>query len=84
VEILAIAIAAVVGFVIARKSKRPFLAWLTSCTIVPAFVLIDEFLLPYRGGGASMWPVALIFGGMYGAIAGGVGAGLGWYGSRGA
>jgi hypothetical protein len=28
---------------------------------------------PYRGGGASMWPIALIFGGFYGVIIGGVG-----------
>ncbi len=32
-----------------------------------------EFILPYRGGGASFWPIALFFGGIYGAIAGGLG-----------
>ena len=27
-----------------------------------ALILLDEFVLPYRGGGASMWPLALLFG----------------------
>ncbi|WP_161811228.1 hypothetical protein [Steroidobacter agaridevorans] len=27
-----------------------------------ALILLDEFVLPYRGGGASMWPIALLFG----------------------
>ena len=26
------------------------------------FVLFDSYVLPYRGGGASMWPIAIIFG----------------------
>ena len=26
------------------------------------FVLFDAYVLPYRGGGASMWPIAIIFG----------------------
>ena len=26
------------------------------------YVLFCEFVLPYRGGGASMWPIALLFG----------------------
>ena len=76
--LVAIAIAAVVGFVLAWQFGHPFLAWLASCAVVPAFVLFAEFVLPYQGGGASMWPIALIFGSIYGAVAGGVGAGLGW------
>lgn len=27
-----------------------------------ACILFDAYVLPYRGGGASMWPVAVIFG----------------------
>lgn len=27
-----------------------------------ALILFDEFVLPYREGGASMWPLALLFG----------------------
>lgn len=75
---VAIALAAVAGFVLAWRFGHPFLAWLASCAVVPAFVLIAEFVLPHQGGGASMWPIAMFFGGIYGAIAGAVGAGLGW------
>jgi uncharacterized membrane protein len=41
--------------------------------LLPIFVLVGEFLIPYQGGGASFWPIALIFGGFYGAVAGGFG-----------
>jgi hypothetical protein len=27
-----------------------------------AFLLFDAYVLPYRGGGASMWPIAVMFG----------------------
>jgi len=27
-----------------------------------ALILLDEFVLPYRGGGASVWPLANLFG----------------------
>jgi len=30
--------------------------------IFVALILLDEFVLPYHGGGASMWPLALLFG----------------------
>ncbi len=26
------------------------------------FILVDEYALPYRGGGATMWPVAFVMG----------------------
>jgi hypothetical protein len=45
---------------------------------MPAFILFAEFVLPYQGGGASMWPIAMIFGGIYGAMAGGLGVIVGW------
>jgi hypothetical protein len=53
-------------------------AWLASCAVMPAFILFAEFVLPYQGGGASMWPIAMIFGGIYGAMAGGLGVIVGW------
>jgi hypothetical protein len=28
-----------------------------------ACLLFSEYCLPYRGGGASMWPIAQLFGG---------------------
>ncbi len=27
------------------------------------FILFSEYYLPYQGGGASMWPIAQLFGG---------------------
>ena len=53
-------------------------AWLMSCAVVPVFVLFGEFVLPYSGGGASLWPVALVVGGIAGAAAGGAGTLLAW------
>jgi VanZ family protein len=34
-------------------------AWL----LMLAYLLFNEYVLPYRGGGASMWPIAQLFGG---------------------
>lgn len=75
--IVAIALAAAVAFMLAWRLGRPLLAWFVSCAVVPASVLYAEFMLPYQVGGASMWPVALVFGGIYGAAAGGMGTALG-------
>ncbi|HEY0683466.1 MAG TPA: hypothetical protein VGD45_14120 [Steroidobacter sp.] len=39
--------------------------WLSVCAPVVGFVLwilFDSYVLPYRGGGASMWPLAILFG----------------------
>lgn len=52
-------------------------AWLIGCMVVPAFVLFAEFVLPYQGGGASMWPIALVVGGVCGAVVSAVGVLLG-------
>jgi len=62
------------GFIFRFNGKSPWVAWLLSCFVMPIFVLGSEFLLPYMGGGASMWPIALVFGSFYGVIAGGLGA----------
>jgi hypothetical protein len=43
-----------------------FLGWLLFC----------EYVLPYQGGGASMWPIALIFGGTFAAFVAGCAAGV--------
>ncbi|HOW56594.1 MAG TPA: hypothetical protein PKZ12_01225 [Smithellaceae bacterium] len=53
-----------------------YIAWILSCLVMPAIIIFDEFVLPYRGGGASMWPLPLIFGGFYGVIIGGLGTGI--------
>ena len=40
-----------------------------------AFLLYNEYFVPYEGGGASMWPVAQIYSGTIGAAIGAVTAG---------
>ncbi len=71
--IIAIFAAFVVGLVLRLRGMKLFVAWLLAFCVVPAFVLIAEFVLPYMGGGASMWPIALVVGGIFGAISGGLG-----------
>jgi hypothetical protein len=71
--VVAIFVAFVLPFALVRNRVRLLFAWLVSCLVVPGFVLVLEFVLPYSGGGASMWPIALVFGALYSAIAGGVG-----------
>ena len=74
IGILIILIPLVVAFLATTRGMQPALAWVLSWPIIPIFVLVDEFVLPYMGGGASMFPLALIFGGFCGVISGGVGA----------
>ncbi len=62
-----------VGLGLRLLGKHEFFAWILSSCIMPGFVLFAEFVLPYKGGGASMWPIALVVGSFYGAMAGGMG-----------
>ncbi len=75
--IVAIVLAGIVALGLRIKSVSSELAWLVGAAVVPAFVLLSEFVLPYQGGGASMWPIALLFGGIYGAASSFVGVLLG-------
>ncbi len=68
--IVALIIAFLVGLVVKLRGMHMLNAWFLSCCVIPVFVLLSEFILPYMGGGASMWPIALLFGGIYGAISG--------------
>ena len=43
---------------------------------VLAWLLYNEYFVPYQGGGASMWPVALMFAGSVAAVVGASAAGL--------
>ncbi len=63
----------ITGAVIRLRGRKESTAWLISSLVLPAIVLFDEFVLPYQGGGASMWPIALVIGGFYGVISGGLG-----------
>ena len=50
------------AFVLQHKGKRLGFSVTTPLVCFLAFVLFAEFVLPSRGGGASMWPIAIIFG----------------------
>ena len=52
-----------------RGWRGQVIAVATGSTIVPAAILYHEFFVPYQGGGASMWPIAVAFGGVYGLCA---------------
>jgi hypothetical protein len=73
ISIFIILLPGIVGFILRVRNLREIPAWLLSCTIIPVFILVSEFILPYQGGGASMWPVALAFGTFYGSMTGGLG-----------
>ncbi len=59
--------AAGIGILCARFIRSVWLG-LLSALLVPGillllYLLLAEYILPYRGGGASMWPIALVVGG---------------------
>jgi uncharacterized membrane protein len=62
-----------IGFFLRRHGNKEISAWLISCCVMPVVVLFDDFILPYRGGGASMWPIAFAIGSFYGTMTGGLG-----------
>jgi hypothetical protein len=71
--IFAIAAAFAVGLSIQLKFRKSITALVLSFLVVPSFVVVSEYLLPYLGGGASFFPIAIVFGTIYGAIAGSLG-----------
>jgi len=71
--IIALVITILTGLILPLRGMNPLFAWIISACIIPGFVLLAEFVLPYMGGGASMWPIALAVGGFWGIIAGGLG-----------
>jgi uncharacterized membrane protein len=73
ISVFIIILPGIIGFILRLRGRRDIPAWLMSCTVIPTFILVEEFLLPYQGGGASMWPIALAFGSFYGAMTGGLG-----------
>lgn len=79
ISIFLIRLPGIVGAILRLLKFKEVPAWILSCTIIPVFILIEEFLLPYQGGGASMWPIALVFGTFYGSMAGGLGVVLASY-----
>ena len=69
----AIAVAFMLAFALKAVGLHLVLAWLASCCVVPAFLLLAEYALP-DGDRSAMWPIAMFVEGIYGAAAGGVGA----------
>jgi hypothetical protein len=74
-------LSALVGGAAGRLIKHPIAivvgaaaAW---CGLL-AWLLYNEYFVPYQGGGASMWPIAQLFAGTFAAIVGGVSAGVVW------
>jgi hypothetical protein len=61
------------GFMLRYRGKSVRVALLLPSLIMPVLILVDEFILPYQGGGASMWEIALAFGSFYGFMASGFG-----------
>jgi hypothetical protein len=46
------------------------LAGLIPWSSILAWLLYQEYIVPYKGGGASMWPIALLFVGTVAAATG--------------
>jgi low temperature requirement protein LtrA len=72
-DFAAIAVAFMLAFALKVAGLHLVLAWIASCCVVPAFLLIAEFVFP-DGDRAAMWPIAMYVEGIYGAAAGGAGA----------
>lgn len=70
--IIALIITFFLGFALKVKGCSSNKALALASLIMPLFILTAQFILPYKGG-ASMWPIALIFGTIYGIIVGGLG-----------
>lgn len=64
---------ALVGMLVAVYVKKSWAIYLAGavpwCGLLAA-ILYTEYVMPYRGGGASMWPIAQLFGGFVAAGAG--------------
>jgi len=74
--IIVLLIAFLVGLLLHWRGISGIKSWLLSSLVMPLFVLAAEFILPYMGGGASMWPIALVIGGFLGMLAGGLGVAI--------
>jgi len=64
---------ALIGIICARFTvtwRGTLLAGAVPWTALLIWLLYNEYFVPYRGGGASMWPIAQLFGGTLAAIIG--------------
>ena len=71
--IIIISVSVILGVGIGAKfsgKKGIVLAGLVPWLALLFLILFQEYVLPYQGGGASMWPIAQIIGGTAVAITG--------------
>lgn len=73
VWIILIVGSAFIGFLTATFLKKSWAVYAAGA--IPWFVLLfailfTEYLVPYQGGGASMWPIAQLIGGTVAAVIG--------------
>lgn len=71
--IVLITVSSVIGIltqIYIRNRFACFLAAFIPWVLFLAFILYEVYFIPYQGGGASMWPIAIIFGGTAAAIIG--------------
>jgi hypothetical protein len=80
-----VALSALTGFICARKLG----GWTgaLAAAAIPWFgllavLLFMEYVMPYQGGGASMWPIAQLFGGTVAAVVGVLSYGMSGNGGR--
>ncbi len=67
----------IAGMILRCRGVNELHSWLITCTFIPVLLLIERFIMPYHGGGASMWPIALAVGSFCGAMCGGLGVVIG-------
>ena len=73
VWIILIVGSAFIGFLTAISLKKSWAVYAAGA--IPWFILLSailftEYLMPYQGGGASMWPIAQLIGGTVAAVIG--------------
>lgn len=70
------ALAGIVSALLVSGRKAVLLGAALPWLGVLAWLLYNEYFVPYQGGGASMWPIALIFAGSIAAAVGAAAAAL--------
>ncbi len=55
-------VAMAVGAGLKVWTKRTWISIVTPVILFVGYLLFNEYVMPYRGGGASMWPIAVMFG----------------------
>ena len=66
-------VAFIVGFALRINAFGEKRSCLISCIVCPILILLQEFVLPYMGGGASLWIYAIVPSFFYSGAIGGLG-----------